>query len=285
MDHNALVPFWENWDIWIEAMLVSVVSAAVLAYLGLWVTLKRVTYVPLAISQVAALGVVIAFLLHEVLAAHSHESQELLLVLDPAWFSFLFSVSAAFYFATPKASSDRPVAIAYLSASSLALILGGFVRQDLHDIKDILFGHTVLAEMIQLYQVLAAATLTALVHGLFYRRFLYSAFDPDAAGASGMRVYLIDVLLYATIAIMLSTATRTMGALPAFGLMILPALAGLQVCHTMRHTILTAIALGTISAGVGYYFSFALGFSAGASMVACASVLLLGCWIIKRTRR
>jgi len=281
---DSVIPFWENWDIWIEAVLVAVIGASALAYLGLWVTLKKVNYVPLAISQVAALGAVIAFWLHELAGAHAHGQEDVLFLLDPAWFSFLFTLATAFYFARPQSGADRPVVIAYLVASALALILGGFIRQDLHDLQDILFGHSVLAEMVQVVQVAAAAGLVLVIHLLFYRRFLFVSYDSDTAGAAGIRVYWTEVLLYATIAIMLSAATRCMGALPAFGLMILPALAGLQVGRSMGQSVLVAVAVGMISAFAGYYISFALGFSAGASMVASATLLLLVSWIIGKFR-
>lgn len=57
------VDFWVNWFVWRDAMLVSLLSAASLSYLGVWVVVKRVVYVPLALSQVSSVGVVFAYLL------------------------------------------------------------------------------------------------------------------------------------------------------------------------------------------------------------------------------
>ena len=54
----------------------------------------------------------------------------------------------------------------------------------------------------------------------------------------------------------------------------------------MRRAAATLMALVLLlSAGCGYYLSFAWEFSAGASMVGCAAVLLLIAWIAGRARR
>ncbi len=279
------IPFWVNWDIWIDAMLVAVVSAGTLAYLGIWVTLKKITYVPLALSQVAAVGVVLAFLLHESLLAHDPGREGLLVLLEPVWFSFLLSVASAFYFARPGSGGDRPVVIAYLIASAVALVLGGFTRQDIHDVRSILFGHVVLAQTGQVVLVSAASLVVISLHVLFYRRFLFGSFDPDTAGAAGHRVYAHEVILYMTLAIMLSASTRAMGAMPAFGLTVLPALVGLESAGSMRQAISIAVGAAVLSAFLGYYLSFRLDLPAGACMLLTAAGLLFTVWLYKKIQR
>jgi manganese/iron transport system permease protein len=283
--------FWESWTIWREAMLVALIAAATLAYLGVWVTVKKVTWVPLALSQVAALGVVLAFLIHDWLDLHRSGQEGMLALFDPAWLSFLAAVSAAIGFGHPRLGGQRGVVVAYLLASAAVLLVGGFVRQDIHDIKAILFGQTVLASLAQVWLVVAAAGLVLILHLLLYRRFLFVSFDPAAAGAAGLKVYTHEVLLYATFAIMLSAATRTLGALPAFGLCVLPAMAGLRLGRSMARAAGLAIAIGAGSAGLGYFLSFHLSvaheieLSTGASMVAVAGLALAVCWLIASLRR
>jgi zinc transport system permease protein len=282
--------FWESWFVWREAMAVALIAAAALAYLGVWVAVKKVTWVPLALSQVSAVGVVLAFWLHELLGVHQAGDRTLLLALDPAWFSFAVGVAAAVYFGHPRLGGPRGVVVAYLVASALVLLIGGLVRQDVHDVKSILFGQTVLAELAQVWLVAAAALVVAVVHFLFYRRFLFASFDPAAAGAAGLRVFGLEVLLYATFAVMLSAATRSMGALPAFGLCVLPALAGLRLARSMPGAFAVAVVVGLAAAGLGYYISFTLSMrhaielSTGGSMVAVAGLLLALCWGLGRLR-
>ena len=277
------VPFWANWFVWRDAMIVSLLSASVLAYLGVWVNLKRAVYVPLALSQVSSVGVVFAYLCSSWLGIHPHDQHGCGIMLDPAWMSLLFALLTAFWFAKSQDDSSLAVVVSYLLSSAAVLILGGFVRQDLHDLQTVLFGNAVLVDTAQIFYVGAAALITIFIHVLMVRRFLFVSFDPGAAGAAGLRVFRTEVTLYASIALMISVATRAIGALPAFGLMILPALTGLRLGRSMRLAFIFAVLTSTLSASLGYYVSFVLGFPTGASMVALAGLFYLGSRIVPRS--
>ena len=273
--------FWDSYEFWRDAVLVALISAAALSYLGVWVALKKVVYVPLALSQVSAVGVVLAFLLGDWIGAteqlHSEKGP-----IDPAWFSLLLAVAVSLYFARPRSDGGKPVVVAYLLSGAAVLLLGGFLRQDVHDVDSILFGSAVLVETVQILYVGAGAMVILALHALLYRRFLFVSFDPTTAGASGIPVYGTEVLLYGSFALMISLATRAFGALPAFGLCVLPALTGLRLGRSMRIAFIISMAVGLASAGLGYYLSFAFELSAGASMVGLAGLLYLVSLAVQR---
>jgi zinc transport system permease protein len=259
--------FWESWFAWRDAMIVSLLGAAALAYLGVWVVLKRVVYVPLALAQVSSVGVVLAYLLGSWLGVHAHDTHGCGILLDPAWLSLLVALATAFWFAHPREDSSLAIVSAYLIGGAAVLVLGGFVTQELHDVQTVLFGNAVLVDTVQILYVGGAALVVAVVHVLLHRRFLFVSFDPDAAGAAGLHPFRVEVLLYATFALMISVVTRAIGALPAFGLMVLPAMTALRLARSMRGAYAFAIGLGLLAAGLGYYLSFRLGFPTGAAMV------------------
>jgi zinc transport system permease protein len=274
--------FWESWFAWRDAVIVALLSAAALAYLGVWVVLKRVVYVPLALSQVSSVGVVFAYLLASWLGVHPHDAHGCAILLDPSWMSLVFALATAFWFARPHEDSSLAVVTAYLLSAAAVLILGGFVRQELHDVQTVLFGNAVLVDTVQILYVGGAALAVLVVHLLLHRRFLFVSFDPDAAGAAGLRPFRTEVILYASFALMISVATRAIGALPAFGLMVLPAMAGLRLARSMRTACAVAVVSGMLAAGLGYYLSFRLGVPTGASMVGLAGLFYLGTLAIRR---
>jgi len=272
------VSFWQNWFVWRDAMIVSVLCAAALGYLGVWGALRKVVFVPLALSQVSSVGVVLVFLVSDLVEKRTGTP----LGLDPVWGSLLFAVLASLYFAKAGRESQEATAVAYLISAAATLILMGFVRADLHDLSSVLFGNAVLVETAQIAVVGAAVLFVALVHGLFYRRFLFASYDPDSAGAAGIRVFRHDALLLATMAILISVATRAIGALPAFGFTVLPALASLRIGRTLGQTFFLASALAVLSAGLGYYASFALELPTGACMTAVAALFFIASHAVRR---
>jgi len=274
--------FWESSFLWRDALIVSVLAAAVLGYLGIWIVLKRVVYVPLALSGVSSLGVGVAALLCGVLGAGDAQhavghgaGEGLLFLLDPAVFSLVCALAAAFYFAARPQHGDHAVVVAYLVSSAAVLLLGTFVRQDLHDLQSILFGNAVLVETHQILLVGGAALVTGVIHWLFYRPFLFVSFDAPTAGAAGFATFRTEALLYVTFALMISVATRALGALPAFGLAVLPALTALRFARSLRGAAVVAVPLGVACAACGYYLSFVLELPTGASMVGLAGVIYL----------
>ena len=267
--------FWESWFEWRDAMIVSLLCAAPLAYLGVWVVLKRVVYVPLALSQVSSVGVVLAYLLGSWLGVHSHTAYGCGILLDPSWLSLFAAFGAACWFAHPREDSSLAVVASYLISGAAVLILGGYLGQEMHDVQSVLFGNAVLVESRQIAYAAGAALLVAGIHFLFHRRFLFVSFDPDAAGAAGLRPFRVEILLYATFALMISVATRAIGALPAFGLMVLPAMTALRLVRSMRAAFIVSSLLGLFAAGFGYYLSFRLGYPTGAAMVGLSGLAYL----------
>lgn len=277
------VDFWESWLVWRDAVAVSLLCAAPLAYLGVWIVLKRVVYVPMALAQVSSLGVVLAYLVGAWLGVHPHdEGFGLGVLVDPSVVSLAVALATAFWFARPHEDSSLAVVSSYLISGAAVLVLGGFVRQEMHDIDSVLFGNAVLVDTEQIAHVGGPALLVLAVHALLHRRFLFVAFDPDAAGAAGLKPFRAEVILYATFALMISVATRAIGALPAFGLTVLPAMTGLRLARSMRGAYAIAIALGLFAAGFGYYVSFRYSTPTGASMVGLAGLVYLASLVVRR---
>lgn len=63
--------FWDAHFLWLEVVIASAAVAAATAAVGIHTTLRRVVFLPAAVSQLAGAGVVVAFLLAHMLAGYS----------------------------------------------------------------------------------------------------------------------------------------------------------------------------------------------------------------------
>jgi len=82
-------------------------------------------------------------------------------------------------------------------------------------------------------------------------------------------------MLNLMIAVVISVATRAVGALPVFAFTVIPAAAALLVTEQIRRTIALSVAIGIVAAAVGYYVSWVKTLPTGASMVIVASLFLV----------
>ena len=266
--------FWESSFMWLEAVVASMAVAAACAFVGVYMVMRRVVFLPAAISQVAGLGVALAFLLTALLPAL--QGAWLLRPVVTATVISLVAALALGWVPEPRRlSREGLIGIAFIVASALVVLVGAYIPQDSHDIRDILFGNAVMVERSQMWAALAVSVLVLAAHAVLARPFLMVSFDRETARAHGVPVALVDGALFLTLGLVASEATRTIGAMPAFAFTVLPAAAALSLSQRITAVFVLAPLLGAASAFLGYYASFALSLPTGSCMSALAGVILV----------
>ncbi|HQK20873.1 MAG TPA: iron chelate uptake ABC transporter family permease subunit, partial [Polyangiaceae bacterium] len=244
------------------------------AVVGVYMILRRVVFLPAALSQVSGLGVVFAFLLPTLLGLEQGTpwtSPELVAGVVTLAASLLLG-----WMPEPRRlSRDAVIGVAYVLASALMLIIGDRIPQDSHDINDILFGNAVAVETGQMVVALVVAGVVLSLHGWLMRPFLLVSFDSPTAKAHGVPVRVLDTVLFLTVGLTISVATKTIGAMPVFAFAVLPAAAGLSAFSDMRKVFLFAAGIGAASAFLGYWISFVGSVPTGPCMAVVTALFLL----------
>ena len=137
------------------------------------------------------------------------------------------------------------------------------------------FGNAVTVPRSQIYALAAAGAAAVLANLLFFKELLFVSYDPETAVVQGVGVFRYEMLLNVIIAVVISVATRAVGALPVFAFTVIPAAAALMLTENIRATIPLALLFGIVSAALGYYVSWIEQLPTGATMVVVASVFLL----------
>lgn len=279
------VPSWSEfahgWEIGIyrDPVLCGVFAGVVLGVLGVFVVLRRAVFVTAAVSQAAALGVALAFLAE--LSLHTHVPPVVgALVLALATTGIL-----SFRMQRMRLPSETLVGLVYLGSSAGAILVGDRIAAESHDIASILFGTAVLVRPADLLLVVGAGLVTLLVITAGYRGFLFAGFDPEGARVHRLPVRVLDITLWALVAIEVSVSTRAIGALPVFAFAVAPAMAALALLERVRWALLLAAALGGLAGGLGYLFAFFFEFPVGASQATLSLLFLLTCLPIARVLR
>jgi len=273
--------FWAGRDLWREPMIAGVLAGAVLGYIGVFVVLKRMVFVSAALSEISGVGVAFAFWLGAVLGIDPHAHATIPLLLEPTWFSLVFACLAAALFSLRpghrKLATETIVGLGYIIASALVLAILNSPRiaQEAHAVGDILFGNAVTVPRKQIEALFSAALAAVVVHAILFKELLFVSYDPETAVVQGIGVFRYELLLNLATAVVISVATRAVGALPVFAFSVLPAAAALMLTDRMRLTIALSVLFGVVSAAVGYYVSWVEQLPTGATMVVVASLFLL----------
>jgi zinc transport system permease protein len=278
---SAFQDFWAGQELWREPLFAGVLAAALLSYLGVFVVLKRMVFVSAALSEISGVGVAFAFYVSSIAGIDPHQHRGVPVLLEPTWFSLVFACGAAVLFSLRpghrKLAAETIVGLGYIVASALVLAILNSPRiaQEAHAVGDILFGNAVSVPRSQIYALAAAGAVALLAHGVFFKELLFVSYDPETALVQGVGVFRYEVLQNVITAVVISVATRAVGALPVFAFTVIPAAAALMITERLRATIVLSLLFGIVAAAVGYYVSWVESLPTGATMVVCAAVFLV----------
>src|SRR5438309_6370928 len=238
-------------------------------------------FVSAALSEISGVGVATAFYVGSVAGIDPHSHRAIPILLEPVLFSLVFACAAAALFSLRpghrKLAPETIVGLGYIVASALVLAILNSPRiaQEAHAVGDILFGNAVTVPRSQIYALAAAGAAAVLANLLFFKELLFVSYDPETAVVQGVGVFRYEMLLNVIIAVVISVATRAVGALPVFAFTVIPAAAALMLTERLRATVVLSLIFGILAAAVGYYFSWVEQLPTGASMVLMASIFLL----------
>ena len=281
LDHDMSI--WEALPILQNGIAASLIAALVCSFLGVYVILKRIVFMTVALSQVSSLGIAVAIMVQMVIGgqfamSEQTESQTLATVF-PIIIAILFACAAAALMANrtaeKKLTRESILGIAYVVPAALALLILDSIGGAVHDINNLLFGNTVFVPSAQLTLLAIVAAIVMVMHGMLYKEFIFVSFDPETATACGMRTLLFNQLLFGSLALMISVSISAIGILPVFAFMVIPPAAALLLTNTLGRAFILATLFGGISALVGFYLSFQFSLPTGPSMIAVASLLFL----------
>jgi ABC-type Mn2+/Zn2+ transport system permease subunit len=246
-------------------------AALALGVLGVYVVLRRVVFVGLALANIATLGAALA-----VVIGVAPELSALAAALAGAAGLALAAVPR-------RVPAESLVGWGYAAAAAVTVLVLARSAPGTTEIMSLVFG-TVLTVSPGMVGVLVALAVGVLaVHALFGKRFLLVVFDEDTARAAGVRTTLWTLALYLVVGLATAAALRATGTLLAFALVTLPAMGALLVTRglTACFVVSAAIAVAVVPAGLvlSYVWDLPTGPLTVGLLAACvAAAHVIGRW-------
>ena len=248
--------------------LACLVLTGIHVYLGLHVLARGVIFVDLALAQVAALGISVAFL-----AGHPIQSEA------AYWYALAFTVAGAALFAASRAHraplpQEAVIGIVYAVSAAAAVLVVDRAPQGGEHIKTLLVGSILtvsgreVAELALLYGAIGA------LHAVIRRPLLEISLDPDAARARGLRLRAWDLLFYITFGIVVTSSVRLAGVLLVFSYLIVPAAVATLLSASVPARLLIGWGVGALVSAAGLWASFAWDLPTGAAVVTSFGALM-----------
>jgi len=250
----------------------SLVVGVVCAYLGVFVVWRRIVFVGAALAQVSSAGVGLGMLL--------------------GWTPTLLSVAltlggvAAFSIKPrdKRITQESFIGIGYAIASALAVLFVANSAQGEGHMLDVLSGDILTVTAPQVWLMAGIALVGICLHSLFSKQFLFSAFDPETAQASGIKSAAWDMLFFVILGIVISFSIRLAGTLLVFAFLVMPAVTAMLLTQRVGKIFIAAISTALIATIAGLFLSIKMDLPSGPSIAAVLFALLALSWITSRFR-
>lgn len=254
------------------------VLAGIHAYFGMHVLARGVVFADLALAQVAALGLTVA-----ILAGHAVNSQA------GYWYGLAFAIGGAVLFALARPyekilQQEAVIGIVYAVSASLGVLVLDRAPQGAEHMKQLLIGSILTVSPGEVGEIALLYGAIGVLHVLLLRPLTDASFRPLAAEAQGRKLFLWDVLFYASFALVVTSSVRVAGVLLVFSYLIVPAVLARWLTGDLIWRLLLAWAIGVALTALGLYASWSWDLPTGPAIVvtfgaACALVAAgFGLW-------
>ena len=264
-----------------EALYGAMVIAVACSVLGVYVVLRRIVFVGAALAQLSSAGIALALFLGGIGVGgeitHHPVSVALIVTIAGAIFFGLGSTGRA------GVPPDAVIGVTYAVAAAAGILLIAKAKTgEAHDI--FLQGNILGITRTDTLVLVAVAVPVLLLHVIFYKEFLFVSFDRETARTLGFNVKRWNLLLYLTLGVVIAYAMQFAGVMLVFNFLVLPAVTGMLLAHSMRGIFTVAVVSGVLAAVIGFSLSVPFDLPSGPTIIAVSGAAALAAWGAKRLR-
>ena len=198
---------------------------------------------------------------------------------EPILGALFISVLASLGIGTIKRKSDTQADILIGLFWSMGMALGimfiAFTPGYPPDVTSYLFGNILSVRHLDLYFMLPLTIVVVFLLTLLFNYWKIYLFDEQFAAIRGVRVLLLENILYILIAFTVVVLIRVVGIILVLALLTAPPIIAAELTHNFLRRMLIAIFLGFSFCYVGLWLSYEFEVASGASIVLLAGVTYL----------
>ena len=249
----------DAWVILLPAFTLCALMIVTHTYLGLHVLARGIIFVDLALAQIAALGVSVAFLMGW--DAHGLYAQATAL-----GFTLLAAVVLAKLRDIPdKTTREVIIGCLYVVATAVAIVILSRSSQGMEELKSMFSGNILWVRWEEVVFLALIYAVLTLLHAVYFHRFKALSFSEATERRSSFRW---ELLFFVSFAVVITLAVNLAGVLMVFAFLIIPAFTASLLVGSFGARLALGGALAMLGSVAGLWLSFAADLPAGPVIVA-----------------
>ncbi|MEX2291826.1 MAG: metal ABC transporter permease [Mycobacteriales bacterium] len=238
-----------------KGLVAAVLAGALCGLIGVYVTLRGMSYIGHGLSHAIFGGYAAAPLLG------------LPVVLGAGAWGLASALAINAVTRTRRIGADAAIGVVTTASFALgvALLTRFGTKGPVFDA--LLFGSINGVSSSDLLLLGGALLFAAGVFTVLYRAFLFSTFDPEVADVSGVPVRRMDALLMLVLSVSILATLKIIGVTLVAATLVIPAVVARMLSNSFSRMLWLSTGLGAAAGAVGMYLSFQLAIPSGTTIV------------------
>jgi ABC-type Mn2+/Zn2+ transport system permease subunit len=269
-----------HYDFFQRVLLACILVGAVCSLFSVYVVLRRLVFVGVALTQISSAGLGIA-VLTGLPALPTSLAATILGV------GFLGLVQPG-----RKGRTDNLVALLYIGGWAVSILLFALAERGDTEMAAILYGDILGVLAHDIYMFLPVAVTVSVLVLILGKELLFTSFDPETAATYRIPVWLYDTVLFTTLALVIVFAVKMLGLLLVFAFLVAPGTAALLFCKRMAPAMAFSLGFSVAMSAAGLALAALLDLPPGPAVTATGLALLFCVWgaskaaaLLQRRRR
>jgi ABC-type Mn2+/Zn2+ transport system permease subunit len=241
---------------------------------GVYLLLRRLVFLGVALPQISSCGIAFAFALHAWgLVPHLEGGEHSLAFAGSSLFTLAAILIFSFLERRGRVLVEGSIGMGYVLAGAWSILL--LVKNPFgeHGLLDRLKGEIIAIPDADLAWTAGVFTVVVVLLSVFRKEFLLASFDREMAITLKKNVVLWDNLLFILIGVTISMAVLSVGPLVTFGFLLIPPLIAHMLARNMRQFSLMAAGIGGATALAGFAIAYRWDYPVGPTDVALLGLL------------
>jgi ABC-type Mn2+/Zn2+ transport system permease subunit len=163
--------------------------------------------------------------------------------------------------------ADAAIGVITTASFAFGLVLLGLLPRVKQGIEATVFGSVLGVSTGDVWLIVAVSVLTVAVVTVNYRRMLFTTFDPEVAEVSGVNIARFEALLMLLLSLATLATMKVLGVTLIAATLVTPAVIARMVTNSFSRMLWISSGVGALCGFAGMYLSYHLDVSSGAAIV------------------
>ncbi|HXG26133.1 MAG TPA: metal ABC transporter permease [Candidatus Binatia bacterium] len=257
-----------------QGLAASLLVGALCGMLGVYIVLRRMSYIGHGLSHSVFGGAVIGYV------------ASLNFYLAAGIWGFLSALAINATARRRRIGADAAIGIVTTASFAVGVALISKTRSFTRNFEAALFGNILGVTPLDLLVVGVVTVAVAAFILLFYKRLLFMTFDPEVAPIYGVNIGVVDSLFALAMAATIVASINVVGVTLIAATLVIPSTTARLLTDSFGRMIVISTVIGALAGVLGMYVSYWLDVSSGATIVlleaAAFASVLVGTTILRR---